>query len=494
MILKNKTFLVLKERFYPKLLSSLKTNFRLWLKFIISLIKTKNNFAIMSVEGWHLGNYYEDRLKTYKKLFERDNQINVIEVNLQSKYMLVLLILYLRINKNLKYKFDKKNFKHSKDFDYKEIYKKSLWDINLKYFYKNKNLKNLFNSDQPVDYKIYKSLYNKFNPKVNRSHLKNLTKIFNCENLEMVIISQESYEEWSYSCLALKYSKKLVVLESKIGLLAYTNINNDLNYLIGNYQKSISQNITHDEMKNAEQNLTQRVQGNYVSKNMFYMKKIDKSEVYKIKNYKEKPILLFLHAFADAPNRKILNSKLTSFIDFYDISLFVIEYCIKNKVPLYIKPHPNREDYVSDKVFTDNLKKLLEHKKKLNKDFYYEWIDGFFPSINFKNFQMPVAVTGRGSVQVECGFLGIPIATFIKTEQEAFEFSKFLKSKDEFDSFYKNIYENYEINNSKINAIKFEATMEKFESIRIFELDTVSKFTKKYNEPKKYIMELAHFV
>ena len=107
---------------------------------------------------------------------------------------------------------------------------------------------------------------------------------------------------------------------------------------------------------------------------------------------------------------------------------------------------------------------------------------------------MPVAVTGRGSVQVECGFLGIPIATFIKTEQEAFKFSKFLKSHDEFDNFYKNIYENYEINNSKINAIKFEATMEKFESIRIFELDTVSKFTKKYNEPKKYIMELAHFV
>ena len=297
MILKNKIFLVFKEHFYPKVLSSLKVNFKLWLKFIISLIKTKNNFAILSVEGWHLGNYYEERLKKYKKLFERDNKINVIEVNLQSESMLIFLVFYLKIKKNLKYKLNKKNFKHSKAFEYNEIYKKSLWDISLKYFYKNKNLKNLFNNDYPVDYKIYKNLYDKFNPKVNRSHLKNLLKIFNCENLEMIIISQESYEEWSYACLALKYNKKLVVLESKIGLLAYTNISDDLNYLTGKYQKSISQKISSDEMKNAELNLIQRVQGNYVSKNMFYMKKINKSEVYKIKNYKEKPILLFLHAF-----------------------------------------------------------------------------------------------------------------------------------------------------------------------------------------------------
>jgi len=66
--------------------------------------------------------------------------------------------------------------------------------------------------------------------------------------------------------------------------------------------------------------------------------------------------------------------------------------------------------------------------------------------------------------------------------------------KNDFYDNYLKAYKNYNNIFSKKDAILFEATMEKFEDLRIFELDTVSKFTKSYREPKEYILENAHFI
>lgn len=465
-----------------------------WYRFIKSLFFLRENFSFMTLEEWHMGNYYDDRKKKYKLLFQKKPNLSVIDVDLQSKLMIKFLLFYLLIIKKFKFK-NKKNPKIKKSiFDYKYIHQKSNWDMKIKYMF-NEKISEKFRGNNFVDYTEYRSLFKKFaNYKLDKEYLKCLCKLFNLKNLESIILTQDSYTEWATTSLALKYKVKLIVLESKIGTAVYSHLKKDLNEQIGEYQLKLSKSISEKELKIAENNLEERVFGNYISKNMFYMKQIQKEKQYEIKSKLKKPIILFLHAFGDAPNRRILNKDLSCFVDFYDMALFIIDTCFQKKIPLYIKPHPNRQDYKSDIIFQNSIQKVLLKYKDLDNSFYYEWIDDFFPSFKFKELENPVAITGRGSVQLECGYLGIPMLTFIKTEHMAFSFSKFVKSQSDFYDNYLKAYENYNNILSKKDAILFEATMEKFEDLRIFELDTVSKFTKSYREPKEYILENAHFI
>ena len=93
------------------------------------------------------------------------------------------------------------------------------------------------------------------------------------------------------------------------------------------------------------------------------------------------------------------------------MALHVIDFASKKNLPLYIKPHPTRYTYTSEQKFNSSIAKSLDEKKRANPNFYFELINGELNNCDLLKFKNLIAITGRGTVSIECGFLGIPIIT-----------------------------------------------------------------------------------
>ena len=93
------------------------------------------------------------------------------------------------------------------------------------------------------------------------------------------------------------------------------------------------------------------------------------------------------------------------------MSLYVLEYCAVNKIPILIKPHPESDSYFNDKYYLDKLyQKTLEYKESHNLSI--QWVGRDFVNYNLTKINNPVVVTGRGTVISECGYLGISFKCF----------------------------------------------------------------------------------
>jgi hypothetical protein len=446
---------------------------KLWIKFLISLFTLKKKFQIFSIEGWHLGQDLEKRKKYYANLLEKETNTKVIDLNLQSNLMIKFFLRYLKI-RGL-YNFSKESLIKKKVkndlIKFNEAYWKSKWDISLreKNFFEEKILTS--------DRNIYKKYFEKFTKKISPEEIKIRIRLFLNESIDNLFLFSESYEEWSWSILASKYSVRNIFLESEIGLIC-NKFTKELNFSkrLSNYYKILSRTLSIDEINQAEKNLYNRVNGIYTSNHMYYMTRTDLKirDQYKLKEIKDDAIILFLHAFVDAPNKRI--NKNYNFLDAYDAALFIADFCTKNKIPLYIKPHPNRYDFHSEIKFIDSLK-MATQDMGFKENTHVEFIDGTFHQNELKKLKNVVAVTGRGSVSVECGYLKIPTINLIP---EIYHFSFCVNLEEpskiiETYNYCKNITDKEAI---KRDAIIFEAVREKMTNSHIFKYETISKLTK----------------
>jgi hypothetical protein len=446
---------------------------KLWIRFLISLFTLKKKFQIFSLEGWHLGQDLEKRKKYYANLLEKETNTKVIDLNLQSNMMIKFFLRYLKI-RGL-YNFPKENLitkKVKNDLiKFNESYWKSKWDISLreKNFFEEKILTS--------DRNAYKKYFEKFTKKISKNEIKIRIRLFLNKSIDNLFLFSESYEEWSWSILASKYSVRNIFLESELGLICNKFTQEmDFSKRLSNHYKILSKTLSINEINFAEKNLENRVNGIYSSSHMYYMTRTDLKirDQYKLREIKDDAIILFLHAFVDAPNKRI--NKSFNFLDAYDAALFVVDFCTKNKIPLYIKPHPNRYDFHSEIKFINSLKRAAQDMG-LRDNTYVEFIDGSFHQNELKKFKNIVAVTGRGSVSVECGFLKIPTINLIP-EIYNFSFCVNLEKPSKMIETYnycKNITDKESI---KKDAIMFEAVREKMTNSHIFQYETISKLTK----------------
>jgi hypothetical protein len=462
---------------------------KLWFRFLKSLVTLKNKFQIFSLEGWHLGQDLENRKIHYSNLLEKENMTKVIHINLQSNNMIRFFLLYLKI-RGL-YSFSRKDLITNKVkknlINFEQSYWKSRWDISLreKHFFKEKILTS--------NRKTYKSYYKNFKKRIIKNEIKIRLKLFLNKSIDNIFSFSESYEEWSWSILASKYSVNNIFLESEYGMICNKHCRElDYSKRISNYFKDVSLKLSDKDLNEANKNLNNRVNGVYSSSHTFYMTRVDLKirEEYKLKVKKDNAIIFFLHAFVDAPNKRI--NRDYNFIDAYDAALFVIDFCTKNKIPLYIKPHPNRYDFHSEIKFIESIKKAaLEMSSRENS--YIEFIDGIFHQKELKNLKNIVGVTGRGSVSAECGYLNVPTINLLP-EFHDFSFCLNLNKPSEMLELYnhcKNIL-NREI--FKKDAIIFEAVREKISKKHIFQFETISKLTKSKKILKKEFLKEIVFI
>ena len=190
---------------------------------------------------------------------------------------------------------------------------------------------------------------------------------------------------------------------------------------------------------------------------LYYMKDYKKKNHIYLKTKFEYSFIYFSNVFVDGPNYGVQDESFSNFIDYFDNFLFVLEHCVKYKIPLYIKLHPltlkymERKKYSHETYFYNCLLNIIDNKKKNYKSII-EIIDGSLENSNFKVLKKPIALTPRSNVSIEMGYLGIPCITFFDNYWKQFSFakksSKLPKNKNEFDKIYKSYNKSISKNDS----------------------------------------------
>lgn len=455
---------------------------RMWIIFLFSLIKlNKPNFFVYSMEGWHIGDGYEFRKQKYIKLLEKDFNCSVVHLDLHSHRMINFFLLILKVrryNFNTYKNIRKKKLGNSR-VDFSNFFKTCMWDISLRDKYStNKNLLDLNKDSYEKEFKNFKKKI------ISKKLLRSFLNFLKVDKLNGIIITQECYEEWAISLLAIKYQISIILFESRLGALKYGSVEkDDIHQKNSNLFFNLSKYINNQTFIKSNEILENRTNGIYNSSSMFYMSNLQ-DNAYKFREIRDNAVFLFLHAFVDGPNIKTINRSSSKFIDYYHFSLWVLEFCSQNKIPLYVKPHPNRSDYISEKYFIESFKMALKKKRNENKNFYYEFVDGNFKSKEIRKFKNPVVFTGRGSVLIELAFLGIKSFSFFKSDYLNFKFVNFIQNPEKLslsDIFF---LDNKEIlREKKRDAILAESVLNQIETGRIFEFKTISQLTKKFNPP-----------
>lgn len=468
-------------------ISRKKNELKMWSIFLKSLITIKKDFYIYSIETWQFGTDMDKRRDIYISQIQKDEKIKFILLNYESEKMIRFLNLYMKI-RNLEENTYSKIIKQrvsNQIIKFETIYKKCLWDCLMReeFFYKNKNL-------LPYERENYANIYNKLEKRIPKFKTKKIIKLILNSNIKKFFFSGQGLMEWAWSALVQKYDKPAYFMESTFGLMCFKkNKINHIDIRLSNFIKNLSKNVNDYEINQSKQNLNQRVNGNYQSKHLFYMSREDivERKKYFFKKIYDNSIFLFLHAFTDAPNSRLNND--SNFIDYYDWTLFILDYCTENKIPLYIKPHPNRYDFLSEQIFIKSLKNAISIKSKKN-DSYVEFIEGNFNQIDLKLFKNVVAVSARGSVSIECGYLGIPIINCFP-EYHNFGFSVNLSNFKNFKEALEFCKNSYNPINARDDAINYEISREKMINKSLFELTNISRITKSKHKIDGKVLDLV---
>ena len=472
-----------------------KVNIFIWFYFFRSLVKYKNQKKILlySLVGWHLGSQQNKRKEIYKEWIHLDKNYHTIDINFENTKMLKFFNYWL----NTKFKYNKIKLRNlmrdripNKILATTESIKLANWDIKSRDLHNNKEKNYL-----PLNYTNSKDNFYLFcqKNKIDKSKYRELIRLSQFNNLEF-IYTEDSYEEWSNVIVFYKYKKKIYNFENIYGFIEISQHENlTLEERLNNLFKKLSTDIEKKYLEIAKTNLNNRVKGIYNSASLFHTKRPDiiNRKYYKIKNIKENALFLFCHAFADASNKRAF--KASSFSSYYEMSLFIIEFAIENNYPLYIKFHPTRYSFNSEQKFNLSLKKALLEKKKMNPNFYYELIEDEFNNDELLNLKNVIAITGRGTISIECGYLGIPIINMFRN----FDNFNFCYNYDDYknlNNLIKDIKLSYDKKKSKEDAIKMESILEKINQDRLIEFINISKETGKIKKIDRPFLTYSNII
>lgn len=162
-----------------------------------------------------------------------------------------------------------------------------------------------------------------------------------------------------------------------------------------NYNASCNSKIPELIYEKASKSLERRV-ANIYDGTFTYMNK-DLADRSDHTNSCKGRVLVMLHDFFDASN--IYRWKI--FSDFYEWATCTISFCIKNNIPVAIKPHPAQIDE-SEKVV-----EKLEHKYSMSEEVL--WIDKSQKNSSLFKSNPALLVSMYGSVAAEATYAGVPV-------------------------------------------------------------------------------------
>ena len=134
-------------------------------------------------------------------------------------------------------------------------------------------------------------------------------------------------------------------------------------------------------------------------------------------------VAVFLHNFYDSPH---VYPDLI-FDDFWEWVTFTIEHLIKNKIPFFLKPHPNQIEISGDVV--RRLSAIYSDVKIISPEISNaQLIEG----------GIIAGITVYGTIAHELAYFGIPSIACARHPHHSFEFCRTAKSKDQYAEFLLN--------------------------------------------------------
>ena len=446
---------------------------RKWHVFLKTLPLLERPTLIFNTEDWHFMIDYSKRKEKYRTfLEEKGHKVTCIDLN--SKYMVFILDIVLNgITKTLPISSINSYLK-SKTSMFFWSQKYSYWDLILR-------SKKLDKINLVVSSHKYRNIFYLFTDKncYNRSIWNGVLNIFNNSNVQGVILTQQAYEELPIARSALDSNIEVIYFEALNGIEI---LNPSKFSMIDKYSKAFDLSIgalPEEYLKRHDDILSKRIQGKEISERIFLRdtsREVNPNAVYSSHNWKSSRIIcLYLHCFTDSPNWLRDTEGYSPFVDFYEMSLYIIEYCSENGIPLIIKPHPEADAYPKDKKFMNSLIDVVNKSKK-NFGLRVEWVDDNFTFDQLIKLDNPVVVTGRGTVVTECGYCGVPAITFFESPWCNLKNLSFLvKSTNDFSKVLLSIDKAYSPELAKKEAIILSAMLDRGFNRHAFKIEKGSK-------------------
>jgi len=446
----------------------------LWISFIKSINFNKKPILIFNNASWHLQIEYKFRKKTYIKFLSKQGY-NVISVDFESNFMIYILNIILNgFNFDLKKKSLLKNIFTSK---FISSFKYSNWDLYIKenyYFIKGispnrKEYKKIFleNSSKPLNQKYWNKIYN----------------IFNTEKVKGMVLTQQSYEELPLARFALDNNLKVIYFESETGIEVINPSNHSIMDLSKKAFNNSIKKLSKKDLKEHDSIINKRTKGENLKEERVFtidldIKKEPVKEYFSFNSKAKRTLCLYLHCFTDSPNHRRDTDDYSPFVDFFELALYIVEYCAKNKIPMIIKSHPESSSYPSDEYYLKSLYDItLKFKKTHN--LIVEWVGDDFKNFYLTKLSNPILVTGRGTVVSECGYLGIPSISFVSNPWQDLKNVSFLvKSENEFEKMFHLIDKLYQPELAKKEGIILSAMFDRGFKNLPFKLGRTSKTIK----------------
>jgi hypothetical protein len=442
----------------------------------------KKKLALYNQVPWHFQTLYPFRLDQYVSTLHQCAQYYPIRINLTSLFHVRILSNYLHskpsidrqdlnfffliwsIFRSLKTKksFSTKNdiFNHQPTNVPVTSDTTALWDISIRKSVINK----LGSYSAPFD-KYQHNVSLTFSKELKRwlSIKKHLTTILIHPAVQALGVPQQSYHDQILQSLALEYGLNVFRLECAHSDLTILTPNSLplLDRLANYYDGYKTHGLSRTLINNAAQTLQNRIAGNFSSPTMGYMANLKHKPHQSISaSIPSKTCILFLHAFTDAPNYGIECAHQRLFNDYFHHAVYVINLAHALKVPLLIKAHPNNSLYPKDKPLIDYLQKMVADAKRNDLTWFCEWLPPSLPNEHIKKFKEPFAISARGSVMLECGFLGIPICITSAHPWESYSFVYRAQTLNQLEQYMNNPYNDYCPATAKKSATTLQAILE----------------------------------
>jgi hypothetical protein len=420
-----------------------------WL-FLSSLLRVRssNNIIIFHTEPWYFLTDLPNRLKLYKEILGSDK---VLFVNLANVWHLRILEIILRDAKKKINCFDQSVVCN------KELLKRCIGDVELNLIRSDTVVSR--HSDEYLD-NVNKRIERKIN--IQKPLYIKVQSIFGSPRVSSLAIVQNAYIEKWYSSIATKtYGMSLIEPESQYGYKV-TKPNQECTDL--GLENQLQKKLSNEDLIKAKCSLENRINGNFAGTSIgFYMYDSEISEnqpeTFSLHTSDVFKVILFMHCFSDSPNIAINSLSDFHYIDHYHYILKMIE-SIKDfaNVELFLKPHPSSFSHrfiAKESIFIKSLQQMIRQSDRIHILSHRLSLRAVSQLFN----ETFIAVTGCGSVTVECAYLGIPIVNYINNIYTKLGISKLSLHPSHFLSELENI--STPCHNAKKAAIAYEASRTK---------------------------------
>ena len=273
-----------------------------------------------------------------------------------------------------------------------------------------------------------------------------------------VTVLQDAYFDQWIKCISIySYEKVLILPEGRFGYSTYRSLN------LTNEAHALSSLATSNILKDsAISSIQQRLSGHYSSSSLaFYMSEYDLTNniaalTPSIDNAKLN-LILFLHCHNDSANIDYEPCRTSQYIDYFDFETHLLSFCANNpEISLIIRPHPS----ASATRWRRDEENAMNELKTLASSIPNVQIDQSRSSVkDFLSSQPPdtLAISGKGSVAIECALFGVPCLNFYKNLFTELGISTYLESLSMLLQLRQNLLKPQDLDNARSMAIAYEA-------------------------------------